>query len=348
MAMRTLQKNPRYTHGMKNVLHGARKQWAYLVAGAAAATLVCGVVYLSSDGYEYLQAKEGRDACRNQFPLINRSLGCTSFDENSNRIHSLGVLLDNATELYVQNGKATRVSIFVRDLISQQWAASNENEVYAPASLMKLPLLFTYYKIAELDSSIFDSSLTFTATGASPSQDDEQSYVPADRLVLGKAYTVRELIKHMIVNSDNDAADLLYKHINPAIFDQTVLDLGLQVPTDSGTVNFVTVKTYAGVIRMLYNSNYLSRESSQEVLELMTETAFPGIATPIPKNVQVAHKFGEREIVKKDRVIRQLHDCGIVYKDPHPYILCIMTEGENFDQLNSTLVNVSELVYKNL
>ncbi len=320
----------------------------YIVAGAGVATVFWVFIYVVSGTYSYVQARYARDTCRSQYPHTSRTLGCISFDTNSERMQALNASLDKATAVYVGEGKATRVSIFVRDLVSQQWAASNENEVYAPASLMKLPLLIAYYKISELDPSIFSEALVYKKMPGFA--ENTQDFKPADPLVLGKTYTIEQVIDHMIVNSDNDAADLLYANVNPDIFNQTAIDLGINIPVNKNTLDFVTAKTYAGVIRMLYNSSYLNRDSSEKVLTLMSKTAFRGIANPLPSSVTVAHKFGEREVDAGSSmpVIRELHDCGVVYKTPNPYIICVMTEGKDFDDLLSVLNGLSRLVYENI
>jgi hypothetical protein len=45
---------------------------------------------------------------------------------------------------------------------------------------------------------------------------------------------------------------------------------------------------------------------------------------------------------------KQLHDCGIVYLPGKPYLLCIMTRGQDFTNLTSTVKEISALVYQTL
>ena len=294
--------------------------------------------------------RKAKDACLNQYPLTSRSIDCVTSDINTERMHALDNKLDETSELYVQEGKATRVSVFVRDLVTQQWAASQENELYGPASLMKVPLMIAYYKISELDPSILSVPIQYVQSSSTTNYDNTQDFVPTNQLVSGKTYTVADLIDHMIVNSDNNATNILIDHVNPDILNQSFLDLGIKIPTASGSTDFVTVKSYAAIMRSLYNSAYLNHDDSEKALELMSQTDFKGIAAPLPSGITVAHKFGEREEDSPSGapVIRQLHDCGIVYKQPEPYILCIMTEGSDFSQLNDILSSISLTVYQNM
>ena len=321
----------------------------YLYAGVFVGMSLCLALYIVSGEYDAFQTRQLRNECRKNYPFTSGNLGCVTFDANSDRIHTLDAKLDAATSVYIQDGKATRVSIFVRDLMSQQWAGSNENEVYAPASLMKLPLVMAYYKIGELDPSIFSETIAY-ANAPAISNSGLQDFVPVDPIVPGQTYTVQDLVGHMITNSDNAAADLLYTHINPDVFNQTAIDLGIKIPTNSSTIDFVTTKTYASIIRMLYNSSYLNRASSEKVLSLMSTTAFKGIAQAVPEGIVVAHKFGERQVDDPNgsASLRELHDCGIVYKDPNPYIICIMTEGRDFTDLLDVVKNLSAIVFQNI
>src|SRR4051812_16659527 len=86
-------------------------------------------------------------ACLEKYSLTSPSLDCQSYQESSARLRALNQAFNDATASYIKEGKATRVSVWVRDQETRQWAASNENERYAPASLLKLPLMIAYFKI---------------------------------------------------------------------------------------------------------------------------------------------------------------------------------------------------------
>jgi beta-lactamase class A len=260
--------------------------------------------------------------------------------------------LIKATALYIKEGKATRISVWVRDLESKQWAASNENDRYAPASLLKMPLMIAYFKLAEIQPTLLTTQLVYTPSPLL--NDSSQDFAPAKTLVEGQSYTVEQLIENMIINSDNNAAAMLLAHIDPDIFNNTLIDLGIKIPSkmgsDGGGYDFVTVKSYANIFRTLYSASYLTRDYSEQALELMASSSFKGIAEPLPAGTLVAHKFGEREVDNQDGTSqkRELHDCGIIYKGERPYSLCIMTEGKDFAQLLSIIKDISTIAYTNL
>jgi beta-lactamase class A len=238
--------------------------------------------------------------------------------------------------------------VWVRDLKSGQWAATNENDRYAPASLLKLPLMVAYYKVAEIEPNILDTQLVYTT---SPNlNDSSQDFIPAHPLVEGQSYSVRQLIQNMIVDSDNGSAALLLSHIDQNIFDNTLIDLGIKIPRNMQAYNFITAHTYATIFRTLYNASYLTQDFSEQALELLASSTFKGILQPLPPSTVVADKFGEREILNQDNSVqtRELHDCGIVYKNDNPYTVCIMTEGKEFADLLSVIKDISLLVYNQI
>ena len=154
----------------------------------------------------------------------------------------------------------------------------------------------------------------------------------------------------MIENSDNNATSVLLNHVDQNIFTQTLLDLGIEIQGKTSTHDFVNAKSYAGIFRQLYNSTYLNRTYSQQALSILSKTTFPGIRASIASSTVVADKFGEREVDNPDGSVqtRELHDCGVVYKTDDPYVICIMTSGSDFAQLQQIIQDLSQITYSNM
>jgi beta-lactamase class A len=283
--------------------------------------------------------------CLQQYHFTSASIDCASYAESSQRLQALDQKLGDARRLYVDGGKAARVSVWVRDLESKQWAATRENETYAPASLMKVPLMIAYYKLAEVDPRILGQEIVDNQT---IDLNASERFSTSSVLVPGKSYTVEDLIKHMIVESDNNATTLLFASINRDFFARTLLDLGIQIPSGDQAVDFVTVKSYANIFRNLYNASYLNRDYAEKALELLSSpVSFRGIALGVPKGVVIADKYGERATTTENGTLLELHDCGIVYTN-HPYSMCVMTEGGNYDDLLWVIQSFSAITYRAL
>jgi beta-lactamase class A len=288
-----------------------------------------------------------KNNCFAQYPLTSRLIDCNTYDDVSSRLHNLNDQLKEMSDSYVAQGKADAVSVWVRDLSTMQWASSNETKRFSPASLMKLPLMIAYYRVAEIEPKILDAQIPFKPSTVLNS--NSQDFPPADPLVPGKSYKVSDLIEHMIIHSDNDAAALLLSQIDQTVFENTLIDLGIKIPGNMQNYDFITVRSYGAIFRQLYNASYLNREYSQKALDLLSKTDFRGIQKGLPSDVTVADKFGEREINSGgENVQRELHDCGIIYKNTQPYTLCIMTSGKDFNDLISIIAGISAFVYQRL
>ena len=243
-----------------------------------------------------------------------------------------------------QTGDIAGASVFFRDIGGNRTVNVNGTEKYNPASLLKVPTMLTYYRIAETDPDILSQKIYYDG-----SFDNNKIEYFRDPNVIkpGKSYTVEELISSMIIHSDNNAALLLGQNVDPSLLMEAYTDLGIGLPQNGDSGDFITVSSYVYFFRILYNSTYLTREYSEKALRLLSQTTFnQGITSWVPPNINVSHKFGERvELSPADASVqkRELHDCGIVYAPGHPYFLCVMTKGRDFDKLAKVIQDISKM-----
>jgi beta-lactamase class A len=171
--------------------------------------------------------------------------------------------------------------------------------------------------------------------------------MPSENLETGKTYTVKELISRMLMYSDNQAYGLLVKNIELSDLVRVYKDFGINLDGLGKTDEIVNVQNYSAFFRILYNSSYLSRDHSEELLSILSKSDFKfGITGSIPECLTVSHKFGERGSVSSSE--KQFSDCGIVYYPNHPYLLCVMTKGMNTDKQLSAIRQVSEKIYQEI
>lgn len=243
-------------------------------------------------------------------------------------------------------GKVNEISVYYRSLNDGPWFGIHENTNYFPASLLKVPIMIAVYKDSETNPKILDQKITYDEGYIKTLGDfnNLEYFKPTKEIEVGKTYTVDELIKRMIIYSDNNAKNLLVLNMtNPETYFRVYTDLGLASPQDLGSdQDTLTVHEYATYYRVLYNASYLNREVSNKALSLLAQSDFDyGISKGIPKEIQIAHKFGERA----DANFKQLHDCGIIYYPNNPYILCVMTRGDSYDILENAIGTISKAVY---
>ena len=244
-----------------------------------------------------------------------------------------------------EKGAVTRVAVYFRDLSDGMWFGISEREKFTPASLLKIPIMMSYFKLAEKDPGILNKKIKYETPKSqlfSPGIKEKSS---AEE---GKYYTVDELVRFMIVESDNKASLLLLENLPKGELKRTFANFRINPGTGSFEGDFVSLKICASFLRILYNASYLNEELSEKALRYLEECSYrDGIAAAgLPKDIIVAHKFGER--FSEETGERQLHEIAIVYYPESPYILAVMTSGKDYAQLARVIKDISELVYKNV
>jgi beta-lactamase class A len=274
--------------------------------------------------------------------LLNSDVVCNFSEENSlDEVKILEIKLNDYISYSKEGKKISEASIFFRDLKSKKWVGILQNENYAPASLLKLPILIAFFKLYEIDPDLFAEKYIFKKINPR----FNQSVTPKVQLEEGKEYTIEEMLRQMIIYSDNSAMDFLVQIIDQKFMDRQYYNLGI-VFGNEDKEDYLSPIVYSNIFRMLYNSSYLTRSSSEKILELLSETDFEnGLVSGVPSGVTVSHKFGERNL---DDSEKELHDCGIIYYPGNPYILCVMTRGDNYDNLENFISNISRLVYEEI
>jgi beta-lactamase class A len=289
----------------------------------------------NSQPSDFTESREGG------YKFINPLLECDNFNKSK---LSTYVRLEEELNAYVAQSlsekKSTHISVYFRDLNNGPWIGIKENEIYSPASLLKVPIMVAVLKRAEMDIGFLSRKIDYTELL-------DVNYVPNIKdtiLKIGESYTVEELTYRMIKYSDNEAKTLLVNLLGDELLYKVSSDLGVNLRGMDLSKDNLSVKRYSSFFRILYNATYLSKEMSEIGLEMLSHTKFDiGIPAGLPKGIVVAHKFGERGFA--DNNTKQLHDCGIVYFPGSPYLLCVMTRGTDFNQLAAIISDISSIVY---
>ncbi len=274
---------------------------------------------------------------KHEYAFINPLLACEFTDIKDAKLGGINAKVRAYMADAARHGLVENAAFYAR--IASGWTGIGENGAFVPASLYKVPVLITYLKLAESVPGVLDEQVVFTGAVRAGSQD----IPPSKTLAEGQAYSVRELLRRMVVYSDNDAQFFLLNHIDAHYFDDVFSDLGFDPPRPKAGDNAITPKQYAFFLRILYNASYLGRASSEAALALLAAAEFKdGIEAGIPEGIRAAHKFGEF----KDGQSVELHDCGIVYAESRTYTLCVMTRGKEAADLAEVIANVSRIVYE--
>jgi len=271
--------------------------------------------------------------------LINKLLDVEPL-EDSEELRPLRKKLGDAIVARRNAGLAQDISLYYRDLDAGLAIGIDDRERFSPASMLKVPLMISVLAQAAADESLLERRLPYeTDPNTTP-------LLSTGTLVPGQEYSVDELIRAMIEISDNGAAQVLAKLTGWTAMEKVYTDLGLAVPWRRSPDQTMSVRESATFFRILYNASYLNRKMSEKALEYLAASEFSdGLAGGISVNTQIAHKFGERTAGDGRR---ELHDCGIVYYRPRPYILCVMTRGKDYRELEGVIRDLSRIVYTDI
>jgi beta-lactamase class A len=310
--------------------------------------LIIGVfipVYFNPKDFSFEKIHEVRNS--QNYKYINPLLECESANISQDKnLTTLKTQIKNFIDDQTKNNKDISFgSVYYRDLNNGPWIGIHQDELFSPASLIKVPLMMAYYQIAQEDSTILQKKLLNTQTFDSK----DQNIQPEVYLQPNQEYTVDDLINRMIIYSDNLAYNLLLSNIDNQKIYQVYSDLGVDISKakDNPDGNILTVAQYASFYRILFNSSYLDKDMSEKALSLLSQTKYnQALVAGVPDNIQVSHKFGERQYTQTGE--KQLHDCGIVYLPKKPYLLCVMTRGDNFDNEANFIKQISQMVYKDI
>ena len=258
--------------------------------------------------------------------------------------------LQKSVQNYINSEKATGqlldASVYFTDYKQGGGSfALNENDPYAPASMLKVVIMIGYLKESDSDPSILSDMYVYNSSLADNLEDIP--FESTSTLIIGQSYSVNDLIHSMIINSDNGAMNVLLAHIDDSYLSQVYTELGLSGPTGDGATYTISAKDYSLFFRILYNATYLSKQSSELALSLLSQATFAnGLVAGVPPGTVVAHKFGEHVNGDLDHVDSiELHDCGYIYASDAPYLLCVMTKSKTLDESEKVISNISKIIY---
>ncbi len=221
------------------------------------------------------------------------------------------------------SARGIETGIVIEDL-STGWAiAINRDRPFPAASLVKVPILASYcYASARGDVGLKEK-LVLT----------RKNKVSGSGVLKGmpeSAFTIEELLKLMITESDNTATNMLIDRIGFRYLNAAFKKLGLAHTTvvrkmmdfrlrKNGKENFTTARDTAFLLRKIYKGTLINRECSERCLSyLKGQKLRDRIPRKLPPDTPVAHKTGlERGIC---------HDAGIVFAPQGDFLICVLAK----------------------
>lgn len=231
------------------------------------------------------------------------------------------------------------ISIVAKNLDSLESFAWNENIVfYSPASTIKLPILCAAYYWARKGVISLDQKVTV----------HEKDRVGGCGVLFefdeGLTPTLHDLMRIMIVVSDNMATNLVMETVGKNRIQQFLVETGLDAIRAErkmldpegmrlGQINCVTARALAEILEGLANHTLLDPQDCEDAIEILLRQQ---INTKLPAKVierwdlvfnrstiRIAHKTGDMPEVE--------HDIGIIFMPNTKFVLAVLTENIDND-----------------
>lgn len=224
------------------------------------------------------------------------------------------------------------VSIYFEVLNTGANISVNKDEEFFPASLLKVPLVMAVTKKIERGEWEWGSKLELKEA------DKNKDFGTLWQRPAGELFTIEELVKEMLISSDNTAYFVLLNNLDQDDLPKVQNYLGL---ADFISADLeISAKKYAPILRSLFSATYLTIENSGKILNWMSESDFKGyVAGGMPANIKFSHKIGV------DDAKKVYLDAGIAYLPNRPYILIIMVKNYDANEADAIMQDVSRRVY---
>ncbi|MFZ2154359.1 MAG: serine hydrolase [Candidatus Moraniibacteriota bacterium] len=225
------------------------------------------------------------------------------------------------------------ISIYFEFLNTGANIAVNKDMAIWPASLMKIPIAMAVMKKIE------DGKWQLNSEMILYQEDRDERFGEMYKKPVGGRFTVEELLREMLIKSDNTARGILIRNLDTGDIEEVLNHLGIE--DIYNTENEITGKKYSIFWRSLYNSSFLSEEHSQQLVEMMAHSETNEyLSRGLPDSVTFSHKIG---VIYEDNIYA---DSGIVYVLERPYILTVMMQGHDEVDAERIIKEISEKVYR--
>lgn len=235
-------------------------------------------------------------------------------------------------------------SVYVWDYESGKFANLRADEVYPTASIIKLPVLIELFKSIEAGKITLNERIAMTEYYKSEGSGSLQFKG------LNNSYTVDELARVMITESDNSATNMLLSAIggmnglNNALRQWGMKETRINdwLPDLAGT-NVSTAHEMAAMLYNLDNPAFLTLNSREKIVDYMSHVHNNRlIQAGLPADVPFIHKTGD--------IGKMLGDAGIVYTPNGKKYIVVMFVNRPYNSPlgKDFIVKASSLIYKHM
>lgn len=215
------------------------------------------------------------------------------------------------------------VGVAVEDLTSDYTLFWQPDEVFAQASTIKVAVLAELYRQAQEGKLKLTDLYTVQKSDLVQDSDIMNGLTPGITRI-----TLRDLATMMVAVSDNSATNVLIDRVGMENVNALLGSLGLKQTrlrrkmmdlkaAGEGRENISTPREMMTLLEQLYQGKILNKEMTADFFTVLGTHKDSWILRDLPEGLRVADKPGSLEGVR--------NDCGVVFVERRPYVLCVMT-----------------------
>ena len=217
--------------------------------------------------------------------------------------------------------------VYVKNLITgETWQRGADVPVVA-ASVIKIPVMIEAFRAQE------DGELSLDEMHALRDEERMPSCGTLKAMHTGIEMTLLDLVKLMIIVSDNTATNVMINRLGIENVNKTLCSLGCEktrlnrllfdsAASKKGIKNYITASEMGMLLEKLWRGEVVSKEASAQMMEILLDQRLNG---KLPffidsMGIDIAHKTGEDDGIS--------HDVGVIYAK-EPMVCCFVGEHVN-------------------
>ena len=216
------------------------------------------------------------------------------------------------------------MGIVVLDLTDGRELAINADDIFPTASSIKIAVLAELYRQSQSGQGArLSDAYTVRKEDLVPDSAIMENLTPGVSRI-----TNRDLAGFVVAVSDNAATNVLIDRVGMENVNRMLDSVGLHQmrlrrkmmdlgAAKQGRENISNPREMTSLLEMIYRGKVLNKESTDDLLKLLSTGKNSPIRHALPEDVRVANKPGELAGVRNDN--------GIVYATNRPFVISVMT-----------------------
>ena len=217
--------------------------------------------------------------------------------------------------------------VYIKNLVTGETYTRGEDVAVVAASVIKIPVMIEAFRQAQAGELSLDEIHALEDWERLPSCGTLKA------MHTGIEMTLLDLVKLMIIVSDNAATNIMIRRVGMEYVNRTLRALGCKKTTlnrllfDSeaskrGVKNFITAGEMGMLLEKLWRGEVVSKAASAQMMDILLDQRLNG---KLPffidsMGIDIAHKTGEDDGIS--------HDVGVIYTKEPLGVCCV---GEHVD-----------------